>query len=107
MHGNVQGSGKAVELTPDQRRVLRQDGAAVAARARRLLPDEFVVGSELIEHPNGVQATVAVRPPGGAVVSAGFSLGELEDHDDVAREIAAGAALEAKNTPDRHAPAAR
>ncbi|WP_255197173.1 DUF5811 family protein [Halorarius litoreus] len=106
MRGNAP-TGEAVELTPDQRRVLRRDGAAVAARARELLPDEFVVGSELIEHPNGIQATVAVRSPGGGVVSAGFSLGEAEDPDDLAREIAAGAALEAKNTPDRHQPTAR
>lgn len=94
-------------MTSEQRRVLRRDGAAVAARARELLPDEFLVGSELVDGPAGVRATVAVRPPGGTVVSAGFSLGEEADRADLAREIVAGAALEAMNVPSGRAPAAR
>ncbi len=96
-----------MELTPEQRRLLRRNGAAVAARTRELLPDGFVVGSEVVESSAGVEATVAVRPPGGSVVSAGFSLSETDECDALAREIAAGAALEAKNTPSRHDPAAR
>lgn len=108
MHGNTpRGGGDAAELTPEQRRGLRRDGAAVAALARALLPDEFVVGSELVEGSGGVEATVAVRPPGGAVVSAGFTAGEPRDRDSLAREIAAGAALEAKHAADRRRPTAR
>lgn len=96
-----------MELTPDERRLLRQTGAAVAARTRELLPDEFVVGSEVVAASGSAEAAVAVRPPGGAVVTTGLALGESTDHAAVAREIAAGAALAAKNTPDRHEPAAR
>ena len=94
-----------MELTAEQRRRLRQSGTAVAARTRELLPDEFLVGTELTEGHDGVHATVAVRPPAGTVVSAGFGLGESDDPADIARQIAAGAALEAMNTPTRHRPA--
>ncbi|MFB6118805.1 DUF5811 family protein [Halosegnis sp.] len=95
------------ELTNEQRRRLRAGGTAVAARTRELLPDEFVVGTELVEGHDGVQATVAVRPPAGTVVSAGFALSEVDESDpaDIATQIAAGAALEAMTTPTRHRPA--
>lgn len=79
----------------------------MARRARELLPDEFVVGSELVEATDGVRATVAVRPPGGTIVSAGFTADETADRDDIAHSIAASAALEAKSTPNRHPPTAR
>lgn len=82
-------------------------GTAVAARARELLPEGFVVGSELVEGHDGVRATVAVRPPSGTVVSAGFALAEADDANDLARQVAAGAALEAMNNPTRHPPAGR
>lgn len=108
MHGNApQHVADAVELTPEQRRHLRRDGVAVAARARELLPREFIVGSELVDGPNGIQATVAVRSPSGGVVSAGFSLDETDDHNDLAQQIAAGAALKAKQGQGGHAPTAR
>lgn len=107
MHGNAPQTGVDPELSPDQRRALRQDCSAVARRARELLPDEFVVGSELVEANDGVRATVAVRPPGGTIVSAGFTADETADRDDIAHSIAASAALEAKSTPNRHPPTAR
>lgn len=105
MHGNAPHD--APELTSEQRRHLRAQGTAVAARTRELLSEGFVVGSELVENHDGVRATVAVRPPSGTVVSAGFELAEADDADDLARQIAAGAALEAMNNPSRHPPAGR
>ena len=107
MHGNAPQTGADVELSPEQRRALRQDCTAVARRARELLPDEFVVGSELVDANDGVRATVAVRPPGGTIVSAGFTADESADRDDIAHSIAATAALEAKSGPTRHPPTAR
>ena len=99
--------GTSAELTTDQGRRLRANGTAVAARTRELLSDGFVVGTELVEGHDGVRATVAVRPPAGTVVSAGFALSEVDegDADDIARQIAAGAALEAMSAPTRHQPA--
>jgi len=107
MHGDIPGD--VPELTSEQRRQLRTRGTAVAARARELLPEGFVVGSELVEGHDGVRATVAVRPPSGTVVSAGFALADAEDagNDDLARQIAAGAALEAMNNPSRRPPTGR
>ncbi|MFC7176917.1 DUF5811 family protein [Halosegnis marinus] len=105
MHGNT--PGETPELTRDERRRLRTRGTAVAARARELLPEGFVVGSELVEGHDGIRATIAVRPPSGTVVSAGFALAEPDDEEALARQIAAGAALEAMNNPTRHPPAGR
>ena len=101
MHGNHD---ETVELTTKQRRQLRAGGTAVAARTRELLPKGFVIGAELIDGHDGVQAAIAVRPPNGTVVSAGFRLSEFDDGDtdDIAQQIAAGAALEAMSNPSRH-----
>lgn len=103
MHGNTPHAGPEVadapEVTPELRRDLRRTGASVAARARELLPDDFVVGSEVREAPEGIQATVAVRPPTGAVVSAGFGPDDGTDHESLALELAAGAALAVKRAP--------
>lgn len=107
MHGNAPQRNADAEMTPEQRRSLRRDCTAVANRARELLPDEFVVGSELTRGNDGVRATVAVRPPGGTVVSAGFSADETADTATLAHSIAATAALEAKHSPNRHPPTAR
>jgi len=104
MHGNHD---EPTELTTDERRQLRAGGTAVAARTRELLSREFVVGTELVDSHDGVQAAVAVQPPNGTVVSAGFQLSELAedgDTDDIAQQIAAGAALEAMSNPSRHQP---
>lgn len=78
----------------------------MTARARSLLPDEFVIGAEIRDGADGPEATVAVRPPAGAVVSAGFAPEEA-DTDDLARELAAGAAVEARRANEDVEPVAR
>lgn len=110
MHGNSPHAGREVadpaEVTAETRRALRRDGASVAARARELLPGSFVVGSELVESDGSIQATVAVQPPTGRVVSAGFSPDEEADFERLATELAAGAALQVKRSPHDVEPAA-
>lgn len=110
MHGNSPHAGRDVadpsDVTPETRRTLRRDCASVAALARELLPDDFAVGSELVEAGDGIQATVAVQPPTGAVVSAGFSPDEDADFERLATELAAGAALQVKRAPHDVEPAA-
>jgi hypothetical protein len=101
-------------LTPEQRRRLERDLARVAERTRQLLPGEFVVGSELSAGIDGPEATVAVRPPVGSVVSAGYT---PEDPDvtideaeraDIAAGLAASAALQVKSVlADDDSPTAR
>jgi len=101
-------------LSSDQRRRLKRDLAQVAERTRELLPGEFVVGSELSTGMDGPEATVAVRPPVGPVVSAGYTPDDPEtaitddQRDDIARGLAASAALQVKQAMDGHDhPAAR
>jgi hypothetical protein len=93
------------ELSRAQRRVLREGMAAIAARTRDLLPAEYSVGGEVSTGVNGPQVTVAVRPPIGNPVSAGFEPEVEEDEPDpipdgdreeVARGLAASAALQVK-----------
>jgi hypothetical protein len=64
-----------------------------------LLSDEFVVGGEIADGDSGLQATVAVQPPAGSVVSAGIDVDAEGDADvkSLAWELAAGAVLEAKH----------
>jgi hypothetical protein len=96
---------KDVELSPDQKRMLRRAVAGIVAQTRTYLPDSYAIGSELSYGSNGPQATVAVHPPAGHPVSAGFTpdLDDLEsglDDDDrreVARGLAASAALQVMN----------
>jgi hypothetical protein len=91
-----------VELTPDQRRSLRLAVAGIVSQTRSYLPDSYAVGSELSHGSDGPTATVAVRPPAGHPVSAGFvpDLDEIEtgigadERDEVARGLAASAALQ-------------
>jgi hypothetical protein len=91
-----------VELSPDERRALRRSVAAIAARTRTYLPDGYTVGSELSQGANGPEATVAVHPPVGRPVSAGFTPDpddieaglEDADRDEVARGLAASAAFQ-------------
>ena len=110
MHGNAPYSGPentTSELTGDQRRALRTSIAQIASRTREFLPDEYVVGSEITSGNSGVQVTVAVRPPAGNPVSAGFTpefenladddLIPNEDREEVARGLAASAALQMKH----------
>ena len=93
----------SVELTSEQRRHLRRDLSSVAARTRELLPGEFVVGSELSSDGDGPRATVAVRPPVGAPVSAtcpldsGIAINE-DEREDIAVGLAASAALQVKKS---------
>jgi len=91
-------------LTPDQRRSLSEGVAAIAARTRELLPGEYAIGSEITNGVRGPQVTVAVQPPVGNAVSAGFEPEvdgetitiEAEDREEVARGLAASAALQVK-----------
>ncbi len=94
------------ELTADQKRRLRKDLSAIAAETRTYLPDEYAVNTDLNVGSSGPQATVAVQPPIGHPVSAGFTPGQddldaerivdEEDCQEVARGLAASAALQVK-----------
>jgi len=114
MYGNTPfGDETAVELTADQRKALRRDLSSVAARTRELLPGEFVVGSEITEGTDGPRATIAVQPPVGSVVSAGYTPeGEVAieetEREDLAMGLAASAALQMKQAmPDNPSPTAQ
>jgi hypothetical protein len=91
------------ESTPEQRAAMRADASDIAARTRSYLPDEYTVGSEVTSGAAGPKVTVAVRPPVGNPVRAGFEPEfdgdvELDDEErtEVARGLAAGAALQVK-----------
>lgn len=91
------------DLTTAQRQALSARVSRVAARTRTFLPDEYVVGSNVGTGADGVRVTVSVRPPVGNPVSAGFDpdldaeeLIPEEDVDEVARGLAASAALQVK-----------
>lgn len=94
---------ESVDLTTAQRRSLEARVSSVAARTRTFLPDEYVVGSNVGTGSGTVRVTVSVHPPVGNPVSAGFDpdleAEELipdEDVDEVARGLAASAALQVK-----------
>ncbi|WP_101294206.1 DUF5811 family protein [Halegenticoccus soli] len=104
----VVGAGESshdVDLTLDQRRTLRRAVAGIVEQTRAYLPDSYTVGSELSYGADGPRATVAVHPPAGHPVSAGFApdLDDLEtglaeeDRREVARGLAASAALQVMN----------
>lgn len=104
MYGNspIGDETAADELTPEQRRNLREGLSSVASRTREFLPGEFVVGSEIKHSTNGPRATIAVQPPVGHVVSADYTPeGEVditpEERDDIATGLAASAALQVKD----------
>lgn len=101
-------AGADASLTPEQRRSLRRSIATVAERTREFLPGEYVVGTELSAGTDGARAYVAVQPPRGRPVSAGFDPdfdeeGPLdeESRDEVARNLAASAALQVKQATER------
>ncbi|SEW16764.1 DUF5811 family protein [Natrinema salifodinae] len=94
------------DLSSAQKRLLHRDVSRIAARTREFLPDEYVVDADVSSGISGPQVTVAVRPPVGHAVSAGFTP-ELEEaaaeevitadeRDEVARGLAASAALQVK-----------
>lgn len=119
MYGNLSGGNDATSdepaLAPDQRRALRRDLASVAARTRELLPADFVVGSELTTSATGLEATIAVQPPVGSIVSAGYAPAGEDDvsiaddeREDLAMGLAASAALQVKRAfPEDESPAAQ
>jgi hypothetical protein len=95
------------ELTPKQKRALQKGVADIAARIREYLPAEYAVGSDLSNGYDGIEATVAVHPPIGHAVSADFAPNpesltaedgpiSEEDLEEVAKGLAAGAALQVK-----------
>ncbi|TKX82529.1 hypothetical protein EXE43_28900, partial [Halorubrum sp. SS5] len=57
----------------DQEKQLRRAVAGIVSRTESYLPDSYAVGSELSVGADGPQATVAVNPPAGHPVSAGFT----------------------------------
>ncbi|SFR50892.1 DUF5811 family protein [Halogeometricum limi] len=93
------------ELTPAQVRRLREAVAGIVSRTQTYLPDGYAVGSELSYGSNGPQATVAVHPPVGRPISAGFTPDQDDldtgltddDRDEVARGLAASAAFQVMN----------
>jgi hypothetical protein len=115
MYGNTSfgDESPSPELSPDQRKVLRQELSHVASRTRELLPSEFVVGSEITSGTDGPRATVAVQPPVGAVVSADYTFdGQIDitetERQDLAVGLAASAALQVKQAMSGdHSPTAR
>ena len=94
------------DLTADQKRALRQNVARIAAQTREFLPDEYLVDADVTHGASGPQARIAVQPPIGHPVSAGFApedddfeedpLIDDEDRSEVARGLAASAALQVK-----------
>jgi hypothetical protein len=90
------------DLSTEQVRTLRDAVAGIVSRTQSYLPEGYAVGSELSYGANGPQATVAVQPPVGRPVSAGFTPDENDlesgltddDRDEVARGLAASAAFQ-------------
>ena len=119
MHGNTpyagspEATGEPVDLSPATRRALQEGVSRVAAKTREFLPDDYLVGSEVGRTADGPRVTVSVRPPVGNPVSAGFSpdvdadreeLISAEDETEVARGLAASAALQVKQATDQDIP---
>ncbi|MFB6114360.1 MAG: DUF5811 family protein [Halodesulfurarchaeum sp.] len=119
MHGNTPYAGRpdidedAPEVPAGTRRALQEGISRVAAKTRRYLPDEYAVGSQVGRGTNGLEVTVSVRPPIGNPVSAGFSpdletdrdeLITAEDEEEVARGLAASAALQVKQATGEDVP---
>ncbi|MFB6128034.1 MAG: DUF5811 family protein [Halolamina sp.] len=87
------------ELSVEQKQALRRAVAGIVSRTESYLPEGYAVGSELSYGSNGPRAMVAVHPPAGHPVSAGFTpdAEELEtgldetERDEVAQGLAASA----------------
>ena len=104
------------DLSVEQRRALQAGLDTVAAQTREYLPDEYLVGAQIIAGADGPQGTIAVQPPIGRAVSAGFTPDfedieegiAAEDRNEVARQLAASAALQVKQAvSEAVAPVAR
>ena len=105
MNGNYPGSGAGiidtqstdVDLSGGQKRALRTAVASIVAETESYLPEGYHVGSELQD--GGPAATVAVDPPAGHPVTAGYTpdVDELEAglDDETQREVAQGLAASA------------
>jgi hypothetical protein len=100
-------AGDVPELSTAQKDALRRDVTAIAARTRDFLPNEYIVDGDVHQGVSGPQARVAVQPPIGDPVSAGFtpevedadldeSLIDIDEQAEVARGLAASAALQVK-----------
>ncbi|MWV40736.1 MULTISPECIES: DUF5811 family protein [Natrialba] len=92
-------------LTSTQKRLLHRDVSRIAARTREFLPDEYIVDADVSSGVGGPQVRVAVRPPVGHAVSAGFTpdlenateeIITSDERSEVARGLAASAALQVK-----------
>lgn len=100
--GTVDAGQGSSDLSTDEIRRLRRAVAGIADRTRGYLPDEYAVGADVRAGARGVEATVAVQPPAGDPVSAGFTpdrsaLAEgigADDREEVARGLAASAAIQ-------------
>lgn len=107
-------SGSPGDPSGSGRRALRRSAKTVAASTRQYLPSEYGVTGEVTTGMNGPQATVAVQPPVGPPISAGFALDEYvaedgsanadpdpvslpdDERDSVAQGLAARAAFQVK-----------
>ncbi|MFB6104832.1 MAG: DUF5811 family protein [Halobacteriaceae archaeon] len=106
-------AGDPPDLTGEQRRSLQEGVADIAALTREFLPEEYVVGGQVEAGVNGWEVTVAVQPPVGHPVSAGFEP-EVDaddpipagDRREVARGLAASAALQVKQAMGDEVPQA-
>ncbi|PSQ25312.1 hypothetical protein BRD01_02105 [Halobacteriales archaeon QS_8_65_32] len=89
-----------------ENRALRSNAKTVATRVRDLLPAEYDVQGDVTESASGSQALVAIQPPVGPAITAGFGIDEYADangtaipddeRDEVASGLAARAALQVK-----------
>ncbi len=93
------------ELSLEQKRTLQRNVTQIADLTRQLLTAEYVVDASVSDGISGPQALVAVQPPIGHPVSAGFTpdieaapddVIAADDRDEVARGLAASAALQVK-----------
>ncbi len=110
MYGNTPyagrpGEGERPDLSPAARRALQEQVSDVEKRTKRYLPDDYHVGSRVARSGDGPQVTVSVQPPVGNPVSAGFTPDvesptdepiPVDDLEEVARGLAASAALQVK-----------
>jgi len=86
-----------------ENRTLRSNAKTVATQVRYLLPEEYSVTGDVTDGTNGPQAFVAIQPPVGRPITAGFGIEEYTDSegtgtdipDDERNEVAAGLAARA------------